>query len=820
MMKQLLEDTVRDVRHAARTLLRHPSFAAAAVLSLALGIGPSVAIFSVVDAAVLNPLPFDDSDQLIAIQGTSSKSVTNPVSYLNYLDWRERVKTVEDIAAWRIEMFTLTGGPQAERLIGGRVSAGYFQILRVQPLVGRTFDAGEDRLGGPPVVLLGERLWRRLYGGDPRVVGQAVTLSGKPHTVIGVMPAHVGIGVIARLYNDVFLPIGQYDDKMFLSRHVNAMDVIGRVRNDVSLAEVRADLGAIASALEAAYPDANKGIGVNVRPLEQVLVGDLRPTLVLLLACVAFVLLIACANVSNLILARLSGRAQEFAVRSSLGASRARILRQALSESICLAVVGGTIGVALAVWGTRVALSILPSALPEIVEVRPNMRVLLVAALTTLLCGLVCAVVPVMRVTRPDLGHVLRPIGRAASSRRHRAQHAFLVTQVALTFVLLVCAGLMTRSLARLWQVDPGFEPRGVVTFMTGLPNDRATDPERVRMTLRQIAEQVALVPGVEATSAVFGALPYTGNNNAVDFWRAGEPEPEGSDAPLALFSAVGADYFRTLGIPVLKGRTFGNHDTSRSPLVAIIDDAFAQAVFLNEDPIGQRIRLDQVPEPVEVVGVVSQVKHWGLDVARTTGPRMQVYVPHEQLPDRLAPMAARAFSVVARSSRPTPEALASLRAALRGFDSGQVMNNERTMEAGIVGSLANRRFALILIATFAALALALSTVGIYGLAAYLANQRTTEIGVRIALGASRGDVLRAVLGSIARVTLLGIAIGLVASLGTARLIAGMLFSVSPTDPVTLVGVPIVLVSVVLAASYLPARRALSVDPIVALRNE
>jgi predicted permease len=469
MVTEFLGETVREVRHALRALIRYRSFTVAAVLSLALGIGSSVAIFSVVDTALLNPLPYEEPERLIAVYGTSPKSMRNSVSFPNYLDWRDRIQTVDDIAASHLEMFTLTGQPQAERLIGGRVSASYFNILRVQPLVGRTFDDQEDRIGGAPVVLLGESLWRRTFAANPAIVGQTVTLNGKPHTVIGVIPAHVGVGVIARLYNDVFLPIGQNDDTMFLSRHANAVSVIGRLERGVDLTKVRAEFETTARVLEAAYPDANRGVGVNVEPLEEALVGDLRPTLALLLASVALMLLIACANVSNLMLARFIGRAHEFALRSSLGASRARILAYALSESLCLATIGAAIGVTLALWGTRAALTIIPFGLPDIVDVRLNMRVLLVAVTTTLVTAMVCAVVPVMRVARRELGDSLRPGQRSRSAQQHRAQHVFLVTQIALTLILLVGAGLMTRSLVRLW-------PQGRLARLTTAPTPRMQD--------------------------------------------------------------------------------------------------------------------------------------------------------------------------------------------------------------------------------------------------------------------------------------------------------------------------------------------------------
>jgi predicted permease len=647
-----------------------------------------------------------------------------------------------------------------------------------------------------------------------------VTLDNTPHTVLGVLPGHVGVGVIPRLYNDVFLPIGQNNDVLFLSRHVHNAAAIGRLRPDVALDEARAETVAIASALESAYPDANKGVGVNLVPVREDLVGDVRPTLVLLLGAVSFVMLIACANVSNLMLARFTGRNHEFAVRAALGASRMRILRQTATESLCLAFAGGAIGIVLAAWGTRGALRVIPSALPDIVNVGVNARVLLVAAAAALVSGLACASIPAIRVTRSTLVARLEQSGSRSSVRSHRAQHAFLATQLALTMMLLVGAGLMTRSLAHAWRVDPGFDPRGVVTFMTGLAADRGADPARVRLTIREIAERLAAVAGVEGASAVFGALPYTVNNNAVDFWRHEEPKPVGSDAPLTLYSAVGPEYFRVMRIPLLKGREFGPHDTSESPRVAIIDEAFAASVFPGQDPIGERVHLDGTHDPLEIIGVVGHVKHWGLDVSVTDRAQHHVYVPDAQLPDDLTPLAAKTFSVIVRSSRSTGEVLGSLRAALREYDNGQVMIGETHMEDGIARSLSGRRFSLLLIGTFAFLALVLSAVGVSGIASYLATERAREIGVRIALGARHGDVVRALLGSIGRAAVTGVALGVLASLGLARLIEGMLFNVSPADPATLIVGVVLLACVTLVASYLPARRMLRVDPLANLRHE
>lgn len=819
-MSRFLLDARQDLQYASRALVQHPSFTAAAVLSLAIGIGASTAVFSVVDAALLRPLPYRGADRLMAVHGTSSTSAGDFVSYPNFLDWRARTRTFEGLAAWHLAMFTLEGEPGAERVIGGRVSDSYFSTLGVAPLLGRTLDAREDRPGGPRVVLLGEGLWRRRFGADPDVVGQPVTLDGDPYHVIGVMPGHVGVGVIPRLYNDVFVPIGQNDDPLFVSRDVHAVSVIGRLRLGFGRAEADAEMTTIAQALAEAYPDANRGTSVSVVPLEEDLVGSVRSTLLLLLATVALVWLIACANVTNLMLARYARRADEFATRVALGASRWRMFRQALTESTCLAGAGALGGVVAAAWGTRATLSVLPEALPNIVSVDLTWRVLIVAAVTAVVSGLICGVVPAVWATRPGVTQRL-PQSQRTPVHAHGVQRAFLVAQLALAVTLMAGTGLLTRSLLGLWRVDPGFDPRGVVTFMSGLPRERAGDPERVRSAIAQVADRLAAVPHAQAASGVFGALPYTGNNNAVDFWRADAPPPAGGDAPLALFSAVGPDYFRVMGIAMHRGRGFAGHDTSQSPRVAIIDDAFAARVFPGEEPIGQRIRLDRVDGPVEVVGVVGAVKHWGLDGrAAGHGSRVQVYVPMTQLPDALAPLAATAFSVVVRTSTTSADMLGTLRSTLRELDNGHVMVNGTGLEDGVARSLADRRFAVVLLGAFAVLGLTLAVVGVYGLVSYLGTGRTRELGVRIALGAQRHDIAVALLAPMGKVVLVGILLGLLGSVGVTRLITAMLFGVTPTDPVTLGSVAGLLALVALTASSVPVRRAWRVDPVVALRHE
>lgn len=820
-MNGLAEELLREIRHAARLLAQSPSFTAAAVLSLAIGIGATTAVFSVADGTLLHPLPYANSDQLMAVHGTSPAAAKDSVSYPNFLDWRARSRAFEVLAAWHLEMFTLAGDQVGERVIGGRVSSSYFSALRVTALVGRTFAAEEDQPGGPRVVLIGESLWRRRFDADPKVVGAPITLDDEPYTVIGVIPSHVGVGVIPRLYNDVFVPLGQNDDPVFWSRHAHTISVIGRLRPGMGRIQAQAEMTTIAAALAVAFPDANSGQGVSVVLLADDLIGDVRPTILLLLSAVAFVWLIGCTNVTNLMLARNARRTEEFATRLAVGASRWRLIRQALVESTCLAGTGAVAGLVFAAWATHAALAVLPSALPDVVTVEINGRVLLVAAVASLVSGLICGIVPAIRATRLDVSQGLRHSQRTLAGHTNRSQRVFLVAQLAMTVTLMTGTGLLTRSLVQLWSVDPGFDPTNVVTFMSGLPRERARQPEQVRAAIGLITERLTAVPLVQAASGVVGALPYTGNNNAVDFWRADSPEPTGSDAPLALFSAVGSEYFRAMQIPIRMGRGFAGHDSSESPRVAIIDTAFAETVFSGEDPLGQRLRIDPVDEPVEVVGVVGAVKHWGLD-GRTggNGARVHIYVPMAQLPDSLTPLAATAFSVVVRTPAASTEMLDTLRKALLEFNDGQTLIRGMGMEDGVARSLADRRFTLALLGTFAVLGLALSIVGVYGVASYLATLRTREIGVRLALGAQRRDIGVILLAPMGTVVLMGIAAGLLASMGVTHLIASLLFGVSSTDPLTLGAVAGLLTLIASIALLLPLRRAWRVNPVVALRPE
>jgi predicted permease len=738
------------------------------------------------------------------------------------VDWQRQTHTFEAIAGWRNDLFTLTGRGPAEQLMGEMVSADFFSVLRVQPLLGRPFRHDEDQPGGRPVALLGEGFWARRFAADPQIVGQVLTLNGRNYSVIGVVPASVRLQQVnGSFLNDVFLPIAQNDDTLFFERGVNNGTLgLGRLKPGVSVAQARAEMQTIASHLATAYPDANNGTGVNIVPFKDDVVGDLQPLLLALAGAVGFVLLIACTNVASLMLARSTGRAQEFALRVAIGASRGRIIRQLLTESVLLSCAGGVIGVAIAACGTRAALEVLPSALPAISHVVINAGVLVFAVGLSLLTGILFALIPAIKATGSNMQDTLKQGGRNAPAGRHRTQRVFIVAEIALTLILLVGAGLMIRSLARLWSVNPGFEPQHLLTFYTGLSSERASSPEKVRAGLREIDDRLAALPGVEAASLSVGALPFSGNTS-LGFWREDEPRPRTvGDLREAVFAAVGPQHFRTMHISLLRGRTFTRQDDAESLPVVVIDEELARSVFHGQDPLGKHIRFNAFVRTFEVIGVVGHVKHAGLDTDATASVRAQIYIPYMQLPDNLTRMAATVAAALVRSTVAPASLVSAIRQELGTFDSTRAIHTERMMTDVIAASLASRRFTIVVLGTFAGVALLLSIVGIYGVVSYLVGQRTHEIGVRMALGAQPADIRLAVLGEGGTLAAIGIASGVTVSLGVTRLLQNLLFGVSATDPLTFGSVSVLLLVVTLGACYLPARRAMRVNPMVALRNE
>jgi putative ABC transport system permease protein len=617
------------------------------------------------------------------------------------------------------------------------------------------------------------------------------------------------------------VPIGQWADSTFLNRRVSmGMTAIGRLKPGVSLAQARSDMDAIARNLAEAYPDANKDRGIALVPLKKDIVGDLRGLLLVLMGAVGFVLLIACANVANLLLARSTRRAREFAIRSALGASPARVIRQLLTESVMLGIAGAAIGLLLAKLGTRAILTALPDTLPRAEDIRLDSHVLLFTVGAAILTGIIFGLVPALKTRRPDMHETLKEGGRGGSGARHRTQSVFVTVEMAMALVLLIGAGLMIRSLAALWGLDPGFDPRNVVAFNFSWTSNPKTTAAELRAKHRESIRQLQAVPGVEAVSIMGGSLPMTGDSE-VPFWREGQPKPSSdSDTPFALFYLVTPGYTDVMRTPLERGRFFTESDSERSLNVAVIDTTFARKYFPGEDPIGKHLNIGLLDTQPEIVGIVGHVEHWGLGSREHENLQSELYLPVWQVPDQFWPLLANGAEYVARTSAASLGYVSAIRQVAQKVDASTVVYGVRPMPEIVANSISRQRFTMLLLTVFSALALVLSAIGIYGVISYLAGQRTHEIGVRIALGASSRDVLRMMLGEGMKITLIGVGIGIAAALGLTRLLTKLIYGVSANDPLTFAGVAILLTSVALLACYVPARRAMRVDPIVALRYE
>ena len=674
-------------------------------------------------------------------------------------------------------------------------------------------------MGAAPVVLISSGLWNRKFGSSPEALGKSLTLNGTAYTIVGVIPADFHYTGDGFHRSDVYVPIGQWNDTTFRDRRTGmGMDAVGRLKAGVTFEQAKGDMDALGRHLAEEYPEADKDTGITLIPLRQNVVGDIQPFLVVLLAAVGFVLLIACVNVANLLLVRSTGRTHEFAIRAALGANRSRVVRQLLTESLLLGLAGGGLGLLLASWGTQAALKVLPEALPRAEEVHLDGRVLLFTLAASVLAGILFGLAPALRASRADLHGTLKEGGRGLSGARHRAQSVFVVVEMALALILLAGAGLMIRSLAKLWRIDPGFDRHNVLTFYSSFPP--LSFPSAIRAAWRRMEGSLHTIPGVVGGSLTVASMP-TQSDSELPFWIEGQPKPSTqAEMKMTLFYLVQPDYLNVMRTPLKRGRFLSSADNEHSPFVTVIDDRFARLYFGGQDPIGKRVSFNIFNVTAEIVGVVGHVKQWGLDEDSSSPVQAQCYFNLAQIPDQFVPLLSANAGFVVRTAGPPLAQVGSIRHALDQINTQQVMYNIQAMDGIIADSLAARRFSMILLGIFAALALIMSCVGIYGVISYLASQRTHEIGVRMALGAERRDVLRMVLEEGAKMAIVGVALGLVAAFGLTRLIANMLFGISAHDPLCFAGVAGLLILVALAACYIPARRATKVDPMVALRYE
>jgi predicted permease len=809
---------LHDLRHAARGLARTPGFTAAAVLTLALGLGANTAMFSVVDATLLRPLPFRDPERLVLVWETMGDWKTRWVAPANFLDWRRDARSFDGLAGYSTTDVNLGGGGgEPERLKSAVVSDTLFDLLGARPALGRVFARGEDE-SGVRLALLSDALWRRRFGGDPSVVGRTVRLNGEAHEVVGVMPPAFRFPARAEVWvpgrqGIPFLHSVLAGQDMRTLRDSHLFTVVGRLARGRTAAEAQAEMDAIAARLARAYPDTNQGLGVNVASLRDHLVGDVRPALAVLAGAVGFVLLIACANVAGLLLARATQRAQDTAVRLALGAGRGRLIRHGLAEALLLSVAGGALGVALAFWGVQAIVALSPADVAGLAQARPDARVLAFAGLVSLAAAALFGLVPAAQAARPDLGGLLAAGVRASGGpARARARRVLVVAEIAMAYVLLVGAGLMLSTLARLRAVDVGFDGSRLLTFQVSLSDARYREPHRRRAFYDGVLEAARRLPGVTDAGAVM-RLPLADGPVNRGFFIEGRPAPPPGQDHSVDYQVVSAGFFQAARIPLVRGRGLSPSDVEGAPRVVVINEAAARRYFPGEDPIGRRVGMGDGDDPASwrtIVGVVADVRHRGPDQAAAPA----AFAPYGQ--DRES---WNMMSFVLRASA-DPRALAPAVAGLvRGADPEQPVSNVRTMDEVRDAAVVRPRFLATLLAVFGASAVLLAAIGIYGLIAYTTGQRTQELGVRMALGATRRRVLTLVLGEGARLAAAGVAAGFAGALALSGLVANLLFATRPTDPLTLAGVSLLVALAATLAAWLPARRAANVDPAQALRS-
>ncbi len=797
----------QDLRYATRQLRRSAGFTLVAVTTLALGIGASTAVFSVVDQVLLHPLPYLDSDRIVKVSQTFKGLPNDDASPANYLDWVSQNHVLAGMAASRGWQGSLSTGYRPERVKGTMTTPNFFPLFGVGPVLGRGLEESDARPGNDHVVVLGYGLWRRYFAADRAIVGRDIGLNGEPYTVVGVMPPNFSPDE----YGELWLPspwgvpthplAPDKDPRHFRDR--NYLDVWARLKAGVTMQQARAELDTIGRRLEKQFPDSNDKVGVSFVPLHEYVVGDIRPVLLVLLAAVVMVLLIGCANVANLLLARATARAREISIRTALGASRRRLLRQLLTESGLLALMGGLLGILLAVLAVPSLLALSPPDIRQFKQIGINREVLAFSFLASVVCGVLFGLVPALQSSRSQPNESLKEGERGSTASRGRTRSALVIAEVGLSLVLLIGAGLLVKSFARLMEVHAGFDPDRLLTFNLGLPS--STDPVRQLAFYQQVLERLQALPGVEAAGAV-SRLPLAGGNSARSFGVPGIEKEYDADIRVST-----PDYFRAMRIPLLKGRIFNQSDLGSSLNIAVINDALARTVFPGQDPIGKQLtHFGPDDLTLQIIGVVGNVRHVGLDAD-----------PHSEIYQLLGQAQWPSMFVAIRTATSDPASLTSAaQNVVWSVNKDVPLASVRTMQDLIANSVQRRKFSMFLLSLFAAVAMLLAAIGLYGVMSYSVAQRTHEIGIRMALGARRPDVLALVVKQGMALALMGIAAGAALALGMTRLIAGMLFGITATDPLTFAGVAALLGTVAFLANYLPARRASKVDPMVALRYE
>jgi putative ABC transport system permease protein len=812
----------QDLRYGARMLAKKPGFTIVAILTLALGIGANTAIFSVVNGVLLKSLPFPEPDRLVVVFETSKERPVMPTAFPNYIDWRAEASVFEDLAAIMAAGGVITGDAEPERVIGRWVTASFFPTLGVKPAAGRFFSEQEDQPGADRVIVLSYALWQRRYGGDADLIGKTIFFNGESWTVVGVTPRDFDFYGQTNLSNEFFIPLGRLADQQYMrNRNARFLMVAGRMKAGVSLEQASAEMKAIGARLEKQYPESNADNSATLTSFLDDYVGDARPALLIISAAVALVLLIACANVANLLLARAAARQKEIAIRLAIGATRRQVMRQLLTESLMLAAAGGALGLLFAVWGVDLLIKLNPDGLPRLDEVAIDPRALAFTTFVALLTGIAFGLAPALQISKVDLNETLKEGGRQSSggARARRLRAALVIAEVALSLVLMVGAGLLVKSFQELMKVDPGFDAHNVLTLRLRLPDAKYREEAQTISFLKEVSRRIGELPGVSEVSIASGFPLGRGNNDS--YLLEGYPEPQKpADWPVAVSQSVSDSYHRSLGIALLAGREFTERDDKDSQPVVLVDEDFVRRHFPGNRlsaALGKRLRINSDGEPWrEIVGVVRHVRQSGLE----QDGALQIYRPWLQIYPRWRADFMRAMDFIVKTSEAPESFVAAIKQEVQALDKDQPLGNVRTLESLVAESVAPRRFSLWLLNLFALIALLLGAVGLYGVMTGAVTERTREIGIRVALGAQKSDVMRLVIKQGLTLSLIGIAIGLAASFALTRVMESLLFKVSATDPATFASISLLLVMVSVLAVCIPARRAMKVDPMVALRYE